>query len=116
MISIVTPNLNNGDTIEETIKSVISQDYNEIEYIIVDGGSNDNSREIILKYEKFISKFFFIQDNGMYDAIHFGFKKASGNFLMWLNSDDLLVNNSISKLMRYLEKKEYSCKDFNWRR
>lgn len=90
-ISIVTPSYNQGKYIEETIRSVVMQGYPNLEYIIVDGGSTDNSVEIIKKYEKDI--FFWIseKDKGQTHAINKGFEKATGDILAYINSDDLYM-------------------------
>ena len=98
-LSIVTPNLNGGKYLEQTIKSVINQDYKNIEYIIIDGGSTDNSIEIIKKYSNYISYYEIKKDNNMYEALNYGFKKASGDIFTWLNSDDLYYKNCLSKLI-----------------
>jgi glycosyltransferase involved in cell wall biosynthesis len=87
-ISIVTPNYNMGEYIENTILSVISQNYPNLEYIIIDGGSTDNSIDIIKKYEKKLAFWTSKPDNGMYDAIQSGFKRTTGEILAWINSDD----------------------------
>ncbi len=107
-LSIITPNLNGGKYLERTIKSVIEQDYKNIEYIIIDGGSTDDSQNIIKKYSKHISYYEFRKDNNMYEALHYGFRKATGEIFTWLNSDDLYFQNCISKIMFKLEDKNYN--------
>lgn len=97
-ISIVTPTFNQGNFIEESILSVIGQKYPNLEYIIMDGGSTDNSMEVIKKYEQHITYFTSQKDDGMYDALNRGFKKATGEIMGWLNSDDLLLNKSLFTL------------------
>jgi len=87
-ISIVTPNYNCDKFLEETIKSIINQNYPNLEYIIIDGGSNDKSVEIIKKYEKYISYWISEKDSGMYEAIQKGFNKSTGDIMAWLNADD----------------------------
>jgi len=88
-ISIITPTYNSGKYLEETIKSVISQNYPDLEYIIIDGGSTDNTLEIIKKYSDYISFWVSEPDSGMYDAINKGFQKSTGEIMAWLNSDDI---------------------------
>ncbi len=88
-ISIVTPNLNYGVYLEETIKSVLMQNYPNLEYIVIDGGSTDTSIEIIKKYESKISYWISESDRGHYDAINKGFKQATGDIFAWINSDDM---------------------------
>src|SRR6185436_13398869 len=87
-ISIVTPSYNQGTYLEETILSVLNQKYPNLEYIIIDGGSTDNSIEIIKKYEKQLAFWCSEKDKGMYDAIQKGFSKSAGEIMGWLNSDD----------------------------
>lgn len=95
-ISIVTPSFNQGQYIEDTILSVLGQNYPNIEYLIIDGGSNDSTVEVIKKYENKINYWVSESDNGQSDAINKGFNKATGDILMWLNSDDLLLPNVLS--------------------
>jgi glycosyltransferase involved in cell wall biosynthesis len=108
-ISIITPVFNGEKYLENTIKSVINQNYKNIEYIIVDGGSTDRSREIIEQYKNKISKIIFQKDNSMYEAIKKGFELATGDFFYWINSDDFFLdNNSVDRLMRIINKKNYN--------
>lgn len=90
-ISIVTPSLNQGQFIEETIRSVLLQGYPDLEYIIIDGGSSDQTLDIIKKYEKWIAYWVTEPDQGQANAINKGFKKASGQIVAWLNSDDFYL-------------------------
>jgi len=94
-ISIVTPSYNQGQFIEETIRSVLLQSYPNIEYFVIDGGSNDESLEIIQKYEPWITYWVSESDNGQTNAINKGFKKARGEIVTWLNSDDLYTVNTL---------------------
>jgi len=87
-ISIVTPSFNQAEFIEETILSVINQNYPNLEYIIIDGGSTDGSVEIIKKYEKYLAYWLSEPDNGHGDALNKGFAKATGEIMAWINSDD----------------------------
>ncbi|PXY44077.1 glycosyltransferase family 2 protein [Flavobacterium hydrophilum] len=88
-ISIVTPNFNGGQYLEETIKSVLSQNYPDLEYIIIDGGSTDNSVDIIKKYESQLTYWVSEPDKGLYEAIQKGFDKSTGQIMAWINSDDV---------------------------
>ena len=88
-ISIVTPSFNQVAFIEATILSVLSQDYSNLEYIIIDGGSTDGSLEIIKKYSSHLHYWCSEPDSGQYDAINKGFAKSTGEIMAWLNSDDM---------------------------
>jgi len=88
-ISIVTPSFNQAQFIEFTIRSVLNQNYPNLEFIIVDGQSTDNSLEIISKYAQQLHFWCSEPDGGQYDAINKGFAQASGDILCWLNSDDM---------------------------
>ncbi|MFC1866769.1 glycosyltransferase family 2 protein [Thermodesulfobacteriota bacterium] len=104
-ISIVTPSYNHGPFIEETIRSVLLQNYPNIEYIITDGCSTDNSVSIIKKYEPWLSYWSSEKDIGQANAINKGFQKSSGNILAWLNSDDMLAPNCLMKAIPFLSQK-----------
>jgi glycosyltransferase involved in cell wall biosynthesis len=88
-ITIVTPNYNGGFYLEQTIQSVLSQNYPNLEYIIIDGGSTDNSVAIIKKYETQLAYWVSEPDGGLYDAVQKGFEKSTGEIMAWINSDDL---------------------------
>ena len=87
-ISIVTPSFNQGEFIEETIKSVIGQGYGNLEYVVIDGGSKDNSVEIIRRYEKHLHYWVSEEDSGHGHALNKGFEKTTGEIMAWINSDD----------------------------
>lgn len=97
MISIITPSYNQGKFLEATIRSVLLQSYPQIEYIIIDGGSTDNSLEIIKNYQKELSYWVSEPDSGQSDAINKGLRKSNGEILGWLNSDDILAPNAVSR-------------------
>jgi glycosyltransferase involved in cell wall biosynthesis len=97
-ISIVTPSYNLGEYLEETIRSVLLQNYPNLEYIIIDGGSTDGSVEIIKKYEEYIHYWVSEADSGPAEAIQKGFIHADGEWLGWLNSDDYLLPHALESL------------------
>jgi glycosyltransferase involved in cell wall biosynthesis len=94
-ISIVTPNYNYGQFIEETIRSVLLQGYPNLEYIVIDGNSTDDSVEIIKKYEPWLTYWVSEQDKGQTNAINKGLYKCTGEIFNWINSDDILSPNSL---------------------
>ncbi len=94
-ISIITITYNSAATIEQTINSVLDQDHKDLEYIIVDGGSTDNTLQIIEKYKNRISKFISEKDNGLYDALNKGLTLATGEIIGILHSDDFYIDNTI---------------------
>jgi len=97
-VSIITPSYNQGQFIQETIVSVLGQSYPNIEYIIVDGGSNDGTYQILEKYKSSIDKIIIESDNGQSDAINKGFRIATGELVGWLNSDDILLPHTVELL------------------
>lgn len=99
-ISIITPSYNQGQFIEETILSVLNQTYTNIEYILVDGGSTDNTMDIVNKYRNRIDIIISEKDNGQTDAINKGFRLATGILVGWLNSDDILYPDCVEKIVR----------------
>ena len=90
-ISIVTPSYNQGHYIEETIRSILLQNYPNLEYIIIDGGSTDNTVEIIKKYAPWITYWVSEKDKGQADAINKGVERCTGEIFNWINSDDYLM-------------------------
>lgn len=101
-VSIVTISFNQAQFVERAILSVLEQDYPHIEYIVVDPGSTDGSREIIDKYRDRIARIIFESDDGPADGLNKGFVKASGEIYGFLNSDDALLPGAISAAAKYL--------------
>ena len=97
-ISIVTPSYNQGQFIEATIRSVLLQGYPNLEYIIIDGGSSDNSVEVIKQYGRFITNWVSEKDKGHGNALNKGFAKATGDIMAWLNSDDIYLPNAFRNI------------------
>lgn len=97
-ITIVTPSFNQGIYIEETIRSIILQGYPNLEYIVMDGGSTDETVEILKKYDKFITFWASERDGGQSDAINKGLARATGDVFNWINSDDILAPNALRQL------------------
>ena len=100
-ISVITPSFNQGRLIEQTILSVISQQYPNLEFLILDGGSTDNTVEIISKYEKQITYWHSKKDNGQASAINEGFNRATGSILCWINSDDMYLPGIFNMVATY---------------
>ena len=100
-ISIIIPNLNNGKYIEETIRSVVLQNYPDIQIIVIDGGSSDNSIEIIQNYSEWISYWVSEKDNGQANAINKGLEVATGEIVNWLNSDDYYIEGALFSIAKH---------------
>jgi glycosyltransferase involved in cell wall biosynthesis len=96
-ISIITPTLNQARFIEETINSVLSQNYPRLEYIIIDGGSTDGTQKILGKYDRSLN-WISEPDNGQIDAINKGLRLAKGDVVAYLNSDDFYLPNTLLKV------------------
>ena len=95
-ISLVTPSFNQGKFLESTLRSVLEQEYPNLEYIVIDGGSTDKSLQIIQKYKKKLTYFESKKDHGQSHAINKGFAKTSGEIMAWINSDDVLRPGSLN--------------------
>lgn len=100
-ITIITPSYNQGHFIEETIRSVLLQGYPKLEYIIIDGGSTDNTVEIIKRYEPWITYWVSESDRGQTHAINKGIAQATGEILAYLNSDDYYLPGTLFKVAEY---------------
>lgn len=118
-ISVITVCYNSAKTIERTIKSVIAQKYDELEYIIIDGGSSDGTLDIIERYKDRIAVCVSEPDYGLYDAMNKGLKRAGGEVFAFLNSDDYYADNVLRRVNEYFENSDadmvsgnmYICKD-----
>ena len=103
-ISVITPSYNQVAYLEKTIQSIISQKYEDLEYILIDGGSDDGSLEIIEKYKEHFAFWISEKDEGQSHAINKGFGKATGDIITWINSDDQLVLNALHRIATEFEK------------
>ncbi|WP_114936918.1 glycosyltransferase family 2 protein [Mucilaginibacter endophyticus] len=99
-LTIVTPSYNQGRFIEQTIRSILLQNYPNLEYIVIDGGSNDETVSIIEKYSPWISYYRSARDNGQGQAINLGFSLASGDYYAWINSDDYYLKGVFHEVIQ----------------
>jgi glycosyltransferase involved in cell wall biosynthesis len=109
-ITIVTPSFNQGDYLEDTINSILDQGYPNLEYIIIDGGSTDNSIDIIRKYESKLAYWVSEKDEGLYDGIQKGFARSTGDIMGWINSDDMHHKKSLITIAQLF----YALPAVNW--
>jgi glycosyltransferase involved in cell wall biosynthesis len=96
-LTVVTPSFNQGEFLEETIRSILLQGYPNLEYIIIDGGSSDQSVEVIRRYEKWLTYWMSEKDSGQANAINKGFARSTGEIRAYLNSDDVYLPNAVSQ-------------------
>jgi glycosyltransferase involved in cell wall biosynthesis len=102
-VSIVIPSFNQGQFLEASIRPVLEQDYPNLEYIVVDGGSKDNSVDVIKKYQERLAWWVSENDKGHADALNKGFSHATGEILAWLNSDDIYFPGAVSDAVSVLQ-------------
>lgn len=105
-LTIVTPSYNQGHFLEQTIRAVLLQNYPNLEYIIIDGGSNDTSTAIIKKYSRWLSYWQSEKDQGQSQAINWGFSLATGQYYSWVNSDDYYLKDVFHKVVTRFRKKK----------
>lgn len=105
LISVVTISFNQASFLEKCIKSVITQSYKNYEYIIVDPGSTDGSREIIKKYKKYFAHVIFEKDNGPANGLNKGFQLANGEILYFINSDDFVAKDSFLNAIKHFKER-----------
>lgn len=103
-ITIITVCYNAGKTIQQTIESVAEQDYSNIEYIIVDGGSTDDTPTIVKQYQKYVTTYIYERDDGIYDAMNKGIQAATGDYIQFIGADDCLYDRStISRVVAHIK-------------
>ncbi len=108
-VSVITPSYNQGKFIERTILSVLNQTYKNIEYIIIDGGSTDETMDVVERYRDRIDIVVHEKDKGQSDAINKGFKLATGDLVGWINSDDILFSDCVENIVALATEKPDGC-------
>jgi len=109
-VTLITVTYNSDKYLEATIESILNQSYENVEYIIIDGGSTDYTLEIIKRYSKLIDYYVSEKDNGMYDALNKGLKISTGHLIGFCNSDDMLYSNdTICQIVQSYEKEIFDC-------
>ena len=103
LISVITVCYNAQETLENTIQSVLNQNYDNVEFIIIDGNSSDNSLEIIRKYNDYIDLWISEKDDGIYDALNKGVKFSKNKYYLVIGSDDIIYSNTIYKFNSILK-------------
>jgi len=116
LVTVVTPSYNQGKFIEETILSVLNQTYKNIQYVVIDGGSNDETMTVVEKYRDRIDIVVHERDKGQSDAINKGFKLATGELVGWINSDDILYPDCVERIVALYNQKPdgaiyYNCQN-----
>ncbi len=113
-LSVITINYNNASGLLRTIQSVKEQNYSDMEYIVIDGGSSDDSVTVIKEHEAFINKWVSEKDNGIYNALNKGIKMATSDYLLFLNSGDHLYNDDVlNGIDKYIDNTDIIAFDIN---
>jgi glycosyltransferase involved in cell wall biosynthesis len=110
LVSVITPSFNQGEFIEDTLRSVMKQDYPNIEHLVLDGGSSDNTITMLKEYEtKYCLRWLSEADEGQSDAINKGFRMAKGEIVYWLNSDDVIFDTRVvSYIVEQFQRHEHA--------